>query len=313
MDWGALAQGVSQLATTGLNAWSQGIANKDNRHFAEGMMDKQRQWALDDWNMQNAYNSPAQQMQRYKEAGLNPNLVYNQQNIANPVRSTETARAQAIAPHFQAPDIQGIMAQSQNIKLQKIQTDNMAAQRRLIEANILNTMANTSSKEWMTERSKQLMSLDLEKQMELVRKLGLDADLSAAKGTYTVDENARRNEQQPWLIKRLGEQAAVMEAQQKNMKVTRDLQNEQIKKLASDIDLNELKGISMRQQQQLFQEVQTYWIKRNQAIQKGMDMQESNIELNRIKARFRELGLSETVVEKLLDFGKNLVVPKFMR
>lgn len=48
-----------------------------------------RQNALADWNRLNVYNSPAQQMQRFKEAGLNPNLIYKQTNEAAPVRSTD--------------------------------------------------------------------------------------------------------------------------------------------------------------------------------------------------------------------------------
>lgn len=35
-----------------------------------------RQWALEDWDRVNKYNSPQSQMQRLKEAKLNPNLIY---------------------------------------------------------------------------------------------------------------------------------------------------------------------------------------------------------------------------------------------
>lgn len=37
--------------------------------------------ALELWNMENAYNSPLQQMQRLQEAGLNPMLVYSSGNV----------------------------------------------------------------------------------------------------------------------------------------------------------------------------------------------------------------------------------------
>lgn len=39
------------------------------------------------WNMQNEYNSPKAQMQRYIDAGLNPNLIYSQQNTAGDISS----------------------------------------------------------------------------------------------------------------------------------------------------------------------------------------------------------------------------------
>ena len=53
------------------------------------MYDRQRADALADWNMQNQYNSPAEQMKRYKEAGLSPHLIYGQTHTASPVRSTD--------------------------------------------------------------------------------------------------------------------------------------------------------------------------------------------------------------------------------
>jgi hypothetical protein len=54
---------------------------------------RNRQNALADQKALNAYNSPLQQMQRFKEAGLNPNLIYKQTNEGAAVRSTD-----AIAP-----------------------------------------------------------------------------------------------------------------------------------------------------------------------------------------------------------------------
>lgn len=40
------------------------------------LMDKSYQQALDMWNLQNAYMTPKAQMQRFAEAGLNPDLIY---------------------------------------------------------------------------------------------------------------------------------------------------------------------------------------------------------------------------------------------
>lgn len=41
------------------------------------------QRSVEMWNMQNAYNSPQAQMARFKEAGLNPHLMYGQGNAGN--------------------------------------------------------------------------------------------------------------------------------------------------------------------------------------------------------------------------------------
>lgn len=46
-------------------------------------MDKQNQWNLDMWKRENAYNSPKQQIERLKEAGLNPDMLYGQGQVQN--------------------------------------------------------------------------------------------------------------------------------------------------------------------------------------------------------------------------------------
>lgn len=63
--------------------------NRANREMA----DLKWQRDLEMWNLQNRYNTPANQMKRFKEAGLNPNLVYGQGTPGN---------AQQL-PQYQAP------------------------------------------------------------------------------------------------------------------------------------------------------------------------------------------------------------------
>lgn len=52
----------------------------------------ENQFNLDVWNMQNAYNTPAAQMARYQDAGLNPNLIYGQSNTAGDIKSASAAQ-----------------------------------------------------------------------------------------------------------------------------------------------------------------------------------------------------------------------------
>lgn len=84
----AIAAGASLLGTAG-NAMAQGKLNKKTRKWNEKM-----------WNMQNAYNLPEAQMARFKQAGLNPNLIYGQGNSGN------AGSPQSWSP--QAPDMSGI-------------------------------------------------------------------------------------------------------------------------------------------------------------------------------------------------------------
>ena len=98
---------------------------------------RNRQNALDDWNRQNEYNSPAAQMQRYKEAGLSPHLIYGQTNTAAPIRSTEM-----IAPTFDSKNVDFI-TRTQNLNQQRLNTDNLQKQLEVQDANIKLINANT--------------------------------------------------------------------------------------------------------------------------------------------------------------------------
>lgn len=55
---------------------------RQNKHNLQLAKDA-RQHDVNMWNMQNQYNTPAMQMQRLKEAGLNPHLMYGQGNTGN--------------------------------------------------------------------------------------------------------------------------------------------------------------------------------------------------------------------------------------
>lgn len=55
------------------------------------MKQQEQAYNLELWNLTNEYNSPAAQMKRYQDAGLNPNLIYSQQNAANPPASSSAA------------------------------------------------------------------------------------------------------------------------------------------------------------------------------------------------------------------------------
>ncbi len=49
---------------------------QEQRAYEEQIYERQRKDALEDWQRTTDYNSPEQQMQRLKEAGLNPKLAY---------------------------------------------------------------------------------------------------------------------------------------------------------------------------------------------------------------------------------------------
>jgi len=115
------------LIGSGVNAVTQLLTNSSQKNTNLQMYNMERTNALADWNRQNEYNSPKAQMARYKEAGLNPHLIYGQSQTAQPVRSTD-----AKAPNYVAPRLDTDALNVPNIALQmgllSTQTANLQAQ-----------------------------------------------------------------------------------------------------------------------------------------------------------------------------------------
>lgn len=89
---------------------------------------------------QNEYNSPASQMARFKEAGLNPNLVYTQGNSGNmsPITPTNWQSAVGDAPaRFTQSELAQTQADVGQQKIEESQTKQqlMMAQRDVLKAN----------------------------------------------------------------------------------------------------------------------------------------------------------------------------------
>lgn len=73
---GGLVQAGANVVSNLLGNKSIRQQNEASREWSEKMYDKRFQDNIRLWNMQNAYNSPQEQMKRLKAAGLNPALMY---------------------------------------------------------------------------------------------------------------------------------------------------------------------------------------------------------------------------------------------
>lgn len=141
---GLAAQTVGNLYSSYKDRESQRDTNKESLKYDldmyneswrrnYGMYQEERNNSLKDWAMQNEYNSPKNQMARLKEAGLNPQMVYNQGYNAPPVHS-----ATASAPEYKSYQ-PGVPRYKENIdigaslggyydaSLKTAQTDNVKA------------------------------------------------------------------------------------------------------------------------------------------------------------------------------------------
>lgn len=96
------------------------------------------------WNMQNAYNTPAEQMRRYQDAGLSPYLIYGQGTPGNAQNMPTYSATKATKPHTLTPPQLPTFKSSLPTNLNFLEG-------RQILSNIRNIDANTRATEEQTD------------------------------------------------------------------------------------------------------------------------------------------------------------------
>lgn len=135
-------------AQTGLNLSLSGSLNRKTRKFAAKQADLQYQRSLNMMQMQNEYNSPAAQVARLKQAGLNVGLMY--QNAGAGGESAQPASPEMASWSPIAPNVDGLNLIAQ-AALQKAQIDNIEADTKKKKEETGNVRQDTQLKESMTE------------------------------------------------------------------------------------------------------------------------------------------------------------------
>lgn len=175
-----VAAGVA-AASAGAQTYAQGKMNKKTREFSEKMYNKQRQDAITDFDKTNQYNSPAQQMQRLREAGLNPHLIYGSGGAtsnAAPIRGADFP-----TPEQRTPNVGAILTDPVNAY---IETQRFTGQQKLLDAQILKTLAETDTKNFTLEQNK-LLAKTQGKLLEAI------LQGKQIENTVNVEENTRKN------------------------------------------------------------------------------------------------------------------------
>lgn len=190
----ALISAGAGLATAGTNIAFNAAANKKQRAWSEKMYAQQRDDNIRFWEMQNQYNSPANMMRLYQEAGLNENLIYGS---AGSSMAAEAIKTPDVQPYnVRTPDVSGVgdaiqsLANYQNFdirakQIQSLELDNEYKAIRNITEEFDQGIRGLdySRKKYMFENN--LHRTQLQYAEGLLRKQ--DADTR-----FTLDENARR-------------------------------------------------------------------------------------------------------------------------
>lgn len=198
MALGALIAGGASLLGSALGFGSQKKTNKANMELAKYQNEwqaqeneKAYQRNLQMWNLQNAYNSPTQQMARLRSAGLNPNLVYGSGVTGNSAGST---------PQYQPADIkraelspyrgwnQGLTDAVSNFlafRSNRAQVENMEAQNSLIRQQTAteatrqaNIAASTARSEFDLSQANRLKDVSVSMAEAQMAKAQHDASIS---------------------------------------------------------------------------------------------------------------------------------------
>ena len=182
------------LVGTGATAYSQGKLNRKTRQWNEKMHALVRQESLADWAMQNEYNSPKAQMQRYRDAGLNPALIYGQSNVSDAVHSAPVSNWSPRAPSYEGigdAAAWGLQAYY-DVQLKEASLDNLQArntvlaQEQLLKAaQTTNTMSRTAKTDFERALAQELRETSLSTATENLRKLRIQNE-------YTLNEDERR-------------------------------------------------------------------------------------------------------------------------
>lgn len=192
MDPSLIAGLASGIASIG-GSLAQNQTNQAQMFYNDLQYQRQRKDALSDWNMQNEYNSPKAQMARFKDAGLNPNLIYGQMTNSPVVRSSEMSNAH-LAPVNPTGALAEGMSKYFDTKLQQQQVDNLKKQNDVLTQDVLLKTAEVLGKGYANKK----MALELEKQPELLQTTldGLKANVrkTLIESNIATDVNKRQQE-----------------------------------------------------------------------------------------------------------------------
>lgn len=204
-----LGQAMSSAINSGSNAAIQDKINQTNLQIArennqanKELSELAYQQNLAQWNAENAYNTPLAQMQRYKDAGLNPNLIYGQSNTS--ARSPQLSYSPSTMPQVQGsrvdisfPDILSFYTQfkswQQDMKLKDLQGENFQNQNdytkeMINKQRIDNLTLEARNDALLNNLRKQGLLSDEQIENLKVQRKNLEQDTQLKKGQKTIQD-----------------------------------------------------------------------------------------------------------------------------
>lgn len=187
-----IGAGISALSAGGTAA-ATGAQNRKSRAFSREMYDKQKADNIAFWNMQNEYNSPQMQMQRLKNAGLNPNMLYDKTGAVIPAGNINTPDVQSA--QFRTPDFgsigTGLVQGYFDTKIKQAQYDNLKAANQVSQQEAILKAAQAAGEVKRTEGqgySNMVASANVD---AMIRRAGLENQKLDADIAFTKNQDVR--------------------------------------------------------------------------------------------------------------------------
>lgn len=181
--------------------------NKLDRQFQQEMYLRQRMDNLKDWNAQNAYNSPLQQMQRLREAGLNPHLVYGQgaQSTAAMIKSSSPSGGNQPAPQSDTRyfgeamnSLANSITNGAQLRIMQAQANNLDAQNALLikegyikDADLAGKLIGNARSDFDLSQALRLKDITVDQAIADLRKTNTEIQKIATDIQFTLDANDR--------------------------------------------------------------------------------------------------------------------------
>lgn len=276
--------GVADAASSILSPIVGAISNKRNRKLA-----------LRDRDYENWYNSPAQQMARYKEAGLNPNLIYgnagNMQSASVNMGARETPQ---IDPGKGIASFQDFLMKQMDMDKTRelIETQNKA--QLIQDETLLNIRQKTKNLGLDYFQKESLFESQAEMLKEKVRGQQLSNRLAFQK--HEINELMKA----PNLEKLLAD-IQMTRAKKSLIPYQRDLLVAQAKNIGSSTSLNEVRRLSQEKQNSIFNDAHTLLLEQITTEREKHTMQSLEQDRQRIQNRWKDMGLSETATSDIIE------------
>jgi len=131
---GAATGGLGALATGGVSALFGIGSRKKAFNRSKQLMNERFKLDKQMWDYQNAYNTPKAQMERLKQAGLNPALMYGQGTTGN-ANQMPTSQFQQLDPYYSSADFAQSTAAGVQASMLGVNKENQKANTLLAKAN----------------------------------------------------------------------------------------------------------------------------------------------------------------------------------